>query len=103
MWTLRGYGSQILKWLSANTSKTIVLLIETVEKSDHVTNYDQRIQRLSFYKKNGYKDAGITMWQYGELYDFLYNGESFSEKELKKLLKKFSFGFSQLIFKIKKK
>lgn len=99
----KGYGKQILHWIAENTTSTIVLDIEATEKEGEVENYEQRVRRMQFYTQNGYKDAGITMRQYGELYDVLYYGESFSEQELKDLLKEFSFGFSQLIFKIEKK
>lgn len=99
----RGYGSKILGWITANTTKTIVLDAEAVESGRSVSNLEQRVRRQKFYQKNGFGDSGYSMREYGELYDILYYGAEFSAEELKRLLKWFSFGLAGVIFKIERK
>lgn len=99
----RGYGSEILGWITANTTKTIVLDAEAVESGRPVSNLEQRVRRQKFYQKNGFGDSGYSMREYGELYDILYYGAEFSAEELKRLLKWFSFGLAGVIFKIERK
>lgn len=99
----QGYGSKILKWIAQNTTGTIVLDAEMVDEKKQLKNQEQRIKRQEFYFRNGYQNAGITMWQYGEVYDVLYYGKPFTRQELELLLKRFSFGFSRFIFRIEEK
>lgn len=47
----RGYGSEILRWITANTTKTIVLDAEAVESGRPVSNLEQRVRRQKFYQK----------------------------------------------------
>lgn len=57
-----GYGSQIIEGLKDRfPGRSIVLEIEPVE--EHAANYDQRLRRLAFYKKNGFAPTGFTSYE----------------------------------------
>lgn len=99
----KGYGSAILNWIAKNTTETVLLDAEAVGEKDSSPNWEQRVQRQQFYYRNGYQDAGLTMRQYGEVYDVLYRGAPFERENLEQLLKHFSFGFSRFIFCIEEK
>lgn len=82
----KGYGTQILKDVVAkNPEKRIYLSIETMDsKAD---NYNQRLQRLAFYERNGFFRTGESFDEFGVTYDLLtYNRASLSAKEHYKLM-----------------
>ena len=82
----RGYGSQILKDIvTKNPGKRIYLSIETMDpKAD---NYNQRLQRLAFYERNGFFRTGQSFDEFGVTYDLLtYNHVSLSVKDHYKLM-----------------
>lgn len=55
----KGYGSQILSTLKAEAGNRAVFLdIEPVVK--RAENYEQRVQRLRFYERNGFNYTGFT-------------------------------------------
>lgn len=99
----KNYGSQILKWIAGNTTETVALDIEAVSETRPAVNEEQRRKRKRFYLRNGYKDTGVIMREYGEIYDVLYYGDVFSKCELERLLQRFSFGFSRILFKIEER
>lgn len=82
----KGYGSRILQWLKANTSKAVVLNVEAVNGS--AANIKQREKRIEFYRKNGITDTGYSFADKGETYAVLSSEcEHFSIKEYGSLLK----------------
>ena len=60
----RGYGSAILQHLKQeDPDRTILLNVELLDpKAD---NYDQRVQRMAFYQKNGFYDTGYDIDEVG--------------------------------------
>lgn len=88
----KGYGSQILNWIQTNyPQQGLVLTIETVDAA--YADYAQRKRRQSFYFKNGLRDTGYRVKEFGVLYDVLTDDANFSFEAYQKLLKDFSFGF----------
>lgn len=88
----QGYGSQIVTWIQTNYAKQgLVLTIETVDAT--YADYAQRKRRQSFYFKNGLRDTGYRVKEFGVLYDVLTDAADFSFEAYQKLLKDFSFGF----------
>jgi GNAT superfamily N-acetyltransferase len=86
----KGYGSRILQWIEKyKKNNDIILCIEPIEESD---NYEQRVQRLKFYQKNGYVQTGYQIMD-GEPFELLFKGKKFSDNMYHKLIKNFSFGF----------
>ncbi len=87
----KGYGSQILQWLKANTTKVIVLNVESTETS--APNALQREKRIAFYKRNGITDTNHTFAEGGERYTVLSSDcTRFNAREYEKLMKRFSLG-----------
>lgn len=90
----KGYGSRILHWLRAHSSKNIVLNVEAEKPS--AENANQRESRIRFYDKNGITDTGYLFQDAGETYSVLASDcESFIPQEYERLLKRFSFGLYQ--------
>ncbi|HCW52862.1 MAG TPA: N-acetyltransferase [Clostridium sp.] len=88
-----GYGSKILSWIAdSNKSNTIVLVIEEVDPK--YDNYEERLNRIKFYKKNGFVNAGYKLIDKDGIYDFLYKGSDFSKSECEEMFKNFFLGFA---------
>ena len=87
----KGYGTQILQWLKRNTSKVIVLNVESVNPA--AENNRQREKRTEFYRRNGITDTEYRFTDDGERYSVLSSDSAkFKIEEYRALLKKFSFG-----------
>lgn len=55
----RGYGSRILGQLKAEAgSRPVVLEIEPLDEG--AANYEQRVRRLRFYERNGFRTTGFA-------------------------------------------
>ena len=54
----KGYGSAILQWIKACTSKKVVLNVEV--PNPNASNSMQREKRIDFYRKNGIVDTGYV-------------------------------------------
>lgn len=81
-----GYGSQILKKLKEKfPNRRIVLNMEEVAET--YKNYPQRRKRKEFYLKNGFREAGFKIEEYGVIYEFMYYGENITVEEYENLLK----------------
>lgn len=75
-----GYGTQILKQLDIDYKDyRIIADVEKVE--DNVMNSEQRIKRMSFYTRNGYKPSGIEYNWKGDNYLILINKGEITDKE----------------------
>ena len=84
----KGYGSKILSDIKENNKdKVIMLCYEEVDKK--YKDYDSRLKRKEFYKRNGFKDNKLKTNEYGVVFETGYIGNhkvSFDEyKELFKL------------------
>ena len=86
----KGYGSQILNWITNNKQNNIVLNIESV--SDKYDNYKERLSRQKFYLKNGFIDTKYKLIDKDDVYDVLHKGDKFAKSEYEALLRNFSFG-----------
>ena len=90
IWRGKGYGSQILNLMKQNhPNQEIVLDIEPVIKT--AKNYSQRINRLLFYKHNGFKLTQDNLVDEGGHYSILSSDESFKKHNLSQLLERMSF------------
>ena len=79
-----GYGSKILQLLDKEYADYRIFAdVEKVE--ENVKNYDQRVRRQAFYKKNGYYPSGIEYNWHGDDYQILLNRGSLTEKEFDSL------------------
>lgn len=58
----QGYGSAILTAIKEE-HKTVALNVEPLIES--APNYEQRLQRFEFYRKNGFVDTGYHVWEVG--------------------------------------
>ena len=88
----KGYGSRTLDGLKERYSGCRIIL-EIEEMNSLSENFDQRLRRKAFYEKNGFKEAGIILDEFGNKYEFFnFNGE-FTIKEYHELVKKFRGAF----------
>lgn len=72
----KGYGSEILDFLSAYKGENnLVLEIEPVEKD--AENYEQRVTRERFYLRNGFEKSGYRFSYMGLTFDVYHRGKSF--------------------------
>ncbi|MDG4965210.1 GNAT family N-acetyltransferase [Lactococcus lactis] len=91
----KGYGSAILETLKEKFSgKNITLNIERLDPS--ADNYEQRVKRLKFYKKNGFYDTDYTITDRGETFLTLTTSPSFSVEVFKKVLRELTLGLDLL-------
>lgn len=87
----QGYGSKILTQLKKRfASKNIVIDIEPVDEK--AGNYGQRLKRLSFYEKNGFRQTSDYLVDDGGVFSILTSGSKFNVKKFSHLLKWLSFG-----------
>ena len=90
VWRGKGYGSQTLNLMKKHhPNQEIVLDIEPVIKT--AKNYSQRINRLLFYKHNGFKLTQDNLVDEGGHYVILSSDKHFKKRNLSQLLKRMSF------------
>lgn len=84
----KGYGSDILSLLQKQyAGNRIILNIEALE--DGASNAEQRVKRKDFYLKNGFRDAGLSLVEYGQLYEVLVYGDNVTSREYRGLMHRF--------------
>lgn len=78
----KGYGSAILAHVKeSNQGKPLCLEIEPVDES--APNYEQRLRRLSFYQRNGFKETDYITVEGTEIYTLLStNGNDFDPRTI---------------------
>lgn len=87
----KGYGSAILSHLKEQyNNKPITLNVEILDENSD--NYEQRVRRVEFYKRNGFQNTNRFVSDAKQQYLILSTEQDFSVKEYRKLLKKLSFG-----------
>ena len=90
VWRGKDYGSQTLNLMKQHhPNQEIVLDIEPVIKT--AKNYSQRINRLLFYKHNGFKLTQDNLVDEGGHYAILSSDKHFKKRNLSQLLKRMSF------------
>lgn len=88
----KGYGSAILQYLKDNNpEKSVLLNVELLDPS--ANNFEERVQRFGFYKKNGFYDTGYDIEEVGDVFRVLATTPTFDQKEYLQIFKKMSFGF----------
>lgn len=94
----QGYGSKILNSIKSKyNNHRIILNIEEIDKSSN--NYEQRVKRKEFYRKNGFYDLNYTIKEVGLIYEMMcYNKENkeVSKEEYMELMKNY---FGNILFK----
>lgn len=85
----RGRGSAILSQLTG-TYGSVVLNIELLDRE--ASNYDQRLRRLAFYEKNGFRDTGWFVWEVGGQFRVLSSAGKLDVDTYRKVFRRLSFG-----------
>lgn len=75
----KNYGSAILQEIISCHKEPVVLDMEELDET--APNYPQRVRRMEFYEKNGFRRTGFTYEIYGVRYETLYAGEGFDLEE----------------------
>lgn len=86
----KGYGTRMLDWLKEHyPNYDIVLNIEPVD--DDADNAEQRIKRLLFYKKNGFFETGLKLYDDSGIYDILSTTDKIKVGEYMDLILQLGF------------
>ncbi len=89
----KGYGTEILEMIKTKYSdRTVALMIEDTTITD-ADNYEERISRLEFYKKNGFKKLNIKINEAGVDYELLGTEEDITLDNFLGIMKGFLGGF----------
>ena len=92
----KGYGTEILsKIRNMNPDRAVILMIEDTGITD-APNYEERIDRLGFYKKNGFYQLGIKINEAGVNYELLGTNRNVVLEDFLSIMKKF---LGKLLFK----
>ncbi len=82
-----GFGSRMFKWLIENAEgREVTLNIEPIDES--ADNYQQRVRRLHFYERLGFRDTNAYLNDTTGCYSILSTSNSFSAEEYKKAIYK---------------
>ena len=88
----QGWGSAILEQLKKEYSgRTILLNVELLDPM--AENYDQRLLRMAFYKKNGFFDTGFDIDEVGGTFRVLGTSRQLDVDAYLRVFAKLSFGF----------
>lgn len=87
-----GYGSRILQQLMQYyAGKRFFLAREQLDEA--ANNYDQRMKRHVFYRKNGLEDMPLSIKEAGVIYDVMGTGGRVAPAEYDALITSWSGGF----------
>ncbi|WP_150266120.1 GNAT family N-acetyltransferase [Paenibacillus tepidiphilus] len=93
----KGYGTDILSLLQKQYADSrIILNIEALE--DGASNAEQRVKRKNFYLNNGFRNAGFSLVEYGQLYEVLVYGDNVTSREYRGLMHAFVGGPLSFLF-----
>lgn len=85
-----GYGTRILRCIRRlHPGCVISLMIEDTEEKD-VDNYEQRINRLGFYKANDFKQLDVRINEAGVAYELLGTDDSVTQADFLALMKDYT-------------
>lgn len=88
----QGYGTKVLSTLKEMyPDNTITLMIEDTADTS-ADNYAQRVQRLGFYKKNGFLQLNIRINEAGVGYELLGTNENVTQADFLKLMRNYVGG-----------
>lgn len=92
-----GYGTKILEMIkNRHPDLPVMLMIEDTDIKD-ADNYEERLSRLEFYKKNGFKQLHIKIIEAGVNYELLGTEDTITLDNFFEIMKSFLGGF---LFKI---
>ena len=87
----KGYGSAILDYLKRqNPGKAIVLNVEPLDPT--VSNAQERVNRMLFYRKNGFYDTGYDITEVGGIFRVLSTVPKLDTNAYRKVFRKISLG-----------
>lgn len=87
----KGYGTRMLNWLKEHyPNSDIVLNIEPINKN--ACNAEQRINRFEFYKRNGFFETGMKLYDDSGIYDILSSAKEINVDEYMNLILQLGFG-----------
>lgn len=85
----QGYGSQILAEIATTSpGKVQLLCIEPMDPA--ADNYDQRLKRLAFYERNGYRRQYRYFYEQAETYEILATAGEIDYDQLARALNRVS-------------
>ena len=85
----QGYGSKVLSLVKdMYPGRTITLAIEDTADAK-ADNYDQRIQRLKFYERNGFTQLHFRVNEVGVVYELLGTEKGVTQADFLKLMKNY--------------
>lgn len=85
----QGYGTKVLSLIKEMyPDRGVTLEIEDTADKD-ADNYEQRINRLGFYQRNGFKQLQIRLNEAGVVFELLSTEEGITSEEFLKLMKNF--------------
>lgn len=87
----KGIGSRILERLRMEHPEK-ALLVEVESPEEGVDNYTQRVQRIAFYRRNGFYDLDRTITGRGVTYQLLSTDEAFDREAYRQIFEQLSFG-----------
>ena len=86
-----GYGSAILSYLKEkHPDKAIVLNVELLDEA--AENYADRVRRVRFYERNGFRDTGHNIDEVGGTFRILSTADAFDPDAYLAVFKWLSFG-----------
>lgn len=81
----KGYGTKMLNQLKEmSAGKEITLNVEPLDKK--ADNYSQRVRRMEFYIRNGFRDTGYRLVDLTGEYSILSTADDFTIEEYKKAI-----------------
>lgn len=87
----KGYGSLILQNLQAVANhRPLILTIEVMDET--ATNYEQRLQRLSFYERNGFQLTQSFYHEGHESYQIMTTDKTIKLAHFEKLMRQAFLG-----------
>lgn len=93
----KGYGTKVLSLIKEMyPDRMVTLEIEdTADKS--ADNYEQRINRLGFYRRNGFKQLQIRVNEAGVVYELLSTEVGITKEEFLDLMRNF---LGEILFRL---
>lgn len=85
----QGYGSEILTAIKQKYGN-VVLNVELLDP--YAPNYEQRVNRFAFYRKNGFFDTGYHVWEVGGEFAVLATTPELDVSHYKKIFRKLTLG-----------
>lgn len=91
----RGFGSDILRKIAEQAGGApLFLCMEPMDET--AANYDQRLKRLAFYERNGYRRQGWDYHELGEIYEILATSDDLDYGQIETELNRLSLGLLRL-------